>query len=310
MKKTGKIKCWEIKKCPPNIYQACPAYLSNNFPCWEIKGLPLKTNKELTCVDCPVFIKHHNKEAISRPEFLRYHRQLIIADWGNKKQERLKKACVFIAGAGGLASSAAIYLASAGVGKIRICDCDNVEISNLNRQILHDDSKIGKNKAISAKETLKKINPHAEIIAIPEKITKNNVHKHVADAQIIVDCLDNFTGRFVLNKYAVKEKIPLVYGAIYGFDGQITFIHPPETGCLGCFYREGPPRETIPVIGIVPGIIGCLEAVEVIKFITKTGRNLKNKILVWNGLEQEFRKFSVKKDPDCKICGAAQNKNQ
>ena len=240
---------------------------------------------------------------VSKPELIRYNRQLIIPEWGAEKQKELKNAIVFIAGAGGLGSSVSIYLAAAGIGTLRICDFDTVSASNLNRQILHNDTKIGKNKAISAKETLSKINPNTDVLPLTEKITQENVSELVGESKIIVDCMDNFQTRFILNKCAVEKKIPFVYGSIYGFEGQLSFIQVPETPCLKCFFKEPPPSETFPVVGVTPGVIGCLEALEVLKYLTGIGKNLKNKLLVWNGLEQDFRKFSLQKDPNCEVCG-------
>lgn len=297
------IKCWIEKECPEEIYKYCTAFLNPDIVCWEIKGEPMKTHsKTKSCSICPVFLKYRNKEVISKSELLRYNRQLIIPGLDREKQEKLKHSTVFIAGAGGLGSSAAIYLAASGIGKIRICDFDTVEITNLNRQILHDDSKIGMNKAISAKETLEKINPNIEVIALTEKITDEVLEKLVEGSEIIVDCLDNFDTRFVLNKYAVSKKIPLVFGAVYGLEGHISFIHTPETFCLACLYKESPPKEIFPVLGVTSGIVGCLQALESLKYLIDIGENLKNKLLIWNGLYQEFRKLSISKDPLCNIC--------
>lgn len=300
----NEIKCWEIKKCPSEVYKNCPAYLSADLPCWEIKGLPLSSLEVKSCSICPVFIKYHDKNIMSKSELLRYNRQLIMENWGEEKQKKLKKATVFIAGAGGLCGTVSIYLAEAGIGRLIICDNDTVDITNLNRQILHNDTRIGENKAISAKKTLEKLNPHVEVISVTERITEENISEFTGESEIIVDCLDNYQTRFVLNKYAVQNRIPLVYGAIYGLEGQLSFIHHPETFCLACLYSEGPPKEIFPVVGATPAVIGSLQVLEVLKYLTGIGENLKGKLLVFNGLNQEFRKLLINKNPICPVCSS------
>lgn len=230
----------------------------------------------------------------------RYARQVPL--WGSVKQENLKKANVFIAGAGGTGSAASIYLAIAGIGKISICDFNVIEIANLNRQILHYDTRIGKSKAFSAKATLEKINKNVEVIPLHEKINKSNVADLIGDCDIILDCLDNFETRYILNEYAVRKKIPLVLGVIYGTEGQVSFIQHPETFCLACIFEETPPNEVFPVIGATHGVVGTLQAMEVIKYLTDTGENLKNYLLIWDGLKQDFRKVQIVKDPSCEVC--------
>ncbi|GAB6183311.1 HesA/MoeB/ThiF family protein [Thermodesulfovibrio hydrogeniphilus] len=236
-------------------------------------------------------------------DFLRYNRQMMIEGWGEEGQKKLKSSTVFIAGAGGLGSPVSIYLAVAGVGKIIICDFDSVEITNLNRQILHSPSRIGINKALSAKITLSALNPDVEVIPITEKITEDNAYELVGDAQIILDCMDNLETRYILNEVAIKKGIPLVFGAIYGIQGMLSFIHSPKTPCLKCMFPEAPPKETFPVVGATPGVIGTLQALEAIKYLVGIGNLLENKLLIWNGLTQEFKTFKARKDPSCKVCG-------
>lgn len=240
-------------------------------------------------------------EKLTLQENLRYSRQMLI--WDKKGQEKLKSSTIFIAGAGGLGGPAAIYLACAGIGKLRICDFDVIEVTNLNRQILHDDSKLEKNKAESAKETLNRLNKNVEVVPIKEKIDEKNVANLVGESDIVIDCLDNFETRFILNKFCVSKKKPFVFGAVYGFEGQVSFIQHPETFCLACMFEGAPEKEVFPVVGTTPGVIGTLQAMEAIKFLTKTGENLKNLLLTWDGLKQEFRKVQVGKDPDCEVCG-------
>lgn len=236
-------------------------------------------------------------------DFLRYHRQMLINGWGEEGQKKLKNSKVFIAGAGGLGSPVSIYLAVAGVGKITICDFDNVEITNLNRQILHTHTRIGINKAISAKITLNEINPDVEIETITEKITEENIFEIVGDSHIIVDCMDNMETRFILNEAAFKKGIPFVFGAIYGMQGMLSFIHAPETPCLRCIFSDAPPKEVFPVVGATPGVTGTLQAMEVIKYLVGIGETLKNKLLMWNGMKVEFKTVKAQKDPSCVVCG-------
>jgi adenylyltransferase/sulfurtransferase len=233
----------------------------------------------------------------------RYHRQMMISGWGGKGQRRLKSSRVFVAGAGGLGSPLSMYLAVAGVGHISLCDCDSPELSNLNRQILHNDSRIGINKAESGKMTLNALNPSIEVEAISTRIDANTVDELVGDADIIVDCMDNFPTRYVLNECAIRKGIPFVHGSIWGLEGKLTFIKSPETPCLKCIFPSAPPPEVFPVLGATPGTIGCLEAMETLKYLTGVGENLKGKLLVWCGDEMEFLVYPVAKNPQCPVCG-------
>jgi adenylyltransferase/sulfurtransferase len=187
---------------------------------------------------------------LSDTEQQRYKRQMMMEGWGEAAQKKLKASSVFIAGAGGLGSPASIYLAVAGVGELRICDFDAPEMSNLNRQILHDPTRIGMNKALSAKMTLERLNPDITVTALAEKIDENTVDRLVGNAACIVDCMDNVPTRYILNDSAIHKGIPLVHGAIWGLQGQMTFIHAPRTGCLRCFLEEAPPKEVFPVAGV------------------------------------------------------------
>ncbi len=239
---------------------------------------------------------------LSADELKRYTRQMMMEGWGEDTQKKLKGSTIFIAGAGGLGSPASIYLAVAGVGNIRICDFDSPDLSNLNRQILHNHGRIGINKALSAKQTLEELNPHINVTAFTEKILPESVDDLVGDAEIIVDCMDNFPTRYLLNECAIRKGIPLMFGSIWGMEGRLSFVQVPETPCLRCMFPEAPPKEVFPVVGATPGVIGTLQSMEVIKYLTGIGTNLKGQILVWDGTKVNFKKYKAYKDPQCPVC--------
>lgn len=241
---------------------------------------------------------------LSREERNRYNRQIIYQDWGEAGQEKLKNATVFIAGAGGLGGPVAIYLAVAGVGKLRISDNGRVEHSNLNRQILYNDGHLKQAKVIAAKNILNKLNPHIEVECFQEKITSDSVHRLVGNADLIIDCLDNFATRYILNDFALSKALPFVHAGVEGLAGQITFIQPPETPCLRCMLPEAPPpQEVFPIVGTTAGIIGCLEANEALKYLTGIGSNLKGVLMIWDGVDPSFHRIEIAKDPNCPACG-------
>ena len=240
---------------------------------------------------------------LNQEELERYSRQIMINGFGEEGQGKLKMAKVFIAGVGGLGSVTATYLAAAGVGVIRIVDQDRVELSNLNRQILHHDEDIGKKKVDSAAKRLNGLNPEVKIEAIAEKITKANISKLVAGFDLIVDAMDNLPIRYLLNKTAIEKKIPFFHGAVNGFEGRAMTIIPGQTACLRCVYRGAVVEGSFPVVGVTPGVIGCIQATEVIKYIVGTGQLLGNRLLIYDGLSMKFTQFKVKRDPNCQHCG-------
>ncbi len=240
---------------------------------------------------------------LTAEELERYGRQIIIGGFGEEGQEKLKRTKVFIAGTGGLGSPVSIYLVAAGVGMVRIVDHDKVELSNLNRQILHWDEDIGKKKIDSASGKLKKLNQDVKIEAVEEMITEANVLQLVADFDLIIDAMDNLPARYVLNKAALERNIPFFHGAVYGFEGRAMTIIPGQTACLKCVYRgRVTPQEKFPVIGVTPAVIGCIKATEVLKYIVGIGALLTDRLLVYDGLSLKVTEFKVKKDPNCEHC--------
>ena len=233
----------------------------------------------------------------------RYDRQIMIRGFGQEGQGKLRKARVFIAGAGGLGSPVATYLTAAGVGMIRIVDQDRVELNNLNRQVLHWTKDIGKRKVDSATQKLRKLNPEVKIEAIGEMITEANISQLVAGFDLIVDAVDNLPTRYLLNKVALEKGVPFFHGAVYGFEGRAMTVIPGETACLRCVYRGVIPEEKFPVIGVAPAVIGCIQATEVIKYIVGIGQLLTNRLLVYDGLNMRFTEFRLKRDPNCEHCG-------
>ena len=239
----------------------------------------------------------------SERELERYKRQMML--FGDEGQERLKKAHVFIAGAGGLGSPVSLYLAVAGVGTITIVDRDVIEQSNLNRQILHNDGDVGKKKTVSAEEKLTAINPDITVKAIDATIDEGNIAQLVGKAGGIVDAMDNYPTRYLLNDIAVRNGIPLFHGAIRGFYGQATTIIPGQTPCLACIFPKAPPKEVFPVVGVTPGVIGTVQATEVLKYFLNTGDLLANRLFIWDGLQAHAEELCLEKNPRCAVCGDA-----
>jgi molybdopterin/thiamine biosynthesis adenylyltransferase len=238
---------------------------------------------------------------LSDRELSRYNRQIVISGWGNEGQEKLKKARVVVAGAGGLGSSVLIYLAAAGVGHIRIVDSDKVETTNLNRQVLYTDQDIGRRKALAAAERLESMNFDIRVEGIVDIIGEENVSDLVAD-WAIVDAMDNLPTRLLLNRVAVRRRLPLFHGAVYSWEGRATTIIPDKTPCLQCLYQGVLPGRP-PVVGVTPAVIGCIQATEVIKYVLGMGGLLTGRLLLYDGLAMVFNEMKVKKDPDCPVCG-------
>jgi len=240
---------------------------------------------------------------LTRYELERYDRQIIISGFGKEGQEKLKQAKVFIAGAGGLGCPVSMYLIAAGAGMIRIIDHEKVELSNLNRQVLHWSEDIARIKVDSAAEKLNRLNQEIKIEAIKEMITEANVSQLVAGFDLIIDAMDNLPTRYLLNKAALEMNIPLFHGAVYGFEGRAMTIIPGKTACLMCVYKGAIAEGKFPVIGVTPAVIGCIQAAEAIKYIVGIGKLLTNRLLVYDGLNMKFIELKVKKDPNCEHCG-------
>jgi len=237
---------------------------------------------------------------LSDAEKNRYSRQIRL--FGEDGQEILRGTSVFIAGAGGLGSAISFYMAAAGFGKIRICDCDSVELSNLNRQILHANADVGRAKAKSAYETLTGINPEIEVEALVETISEENIDQLLQGCDLIMDAMDNFPVRYLLNRSALERKIPLFHGAISGYQGQATTIIPGKTACLACVFPRAPPASVFPALGSTCGVIGSIQVTEAVKYVTGTGQLLENRLLLWDGLCGCLDEMAYERNAACLMC--------
>jgi molybdopterin/thiamine biosynthesis adenylyltransferase/rhodanese-related sulfurtransferase len=239
----------------------------------------------------------------------RYQRHLLLPEVGEKGQQKLLDSKVLLLGAGGLGSPAALYLAAAGVGTIGIVDMDVVDESNLQRQILHNLDRIGERKVDSAKKTLTAINPDVDVVTYDVRLGADNVVDMIRDYDVIVDGTDNFPTRYLVNDASLLTKVPVVHGSIFRFEGQATVFAPYQGPCYRCLIPEPPPAELAPscaeagVLGVLPGIIGSIQAMEAIKVILDLGEPLIGRLLAYDALEESFRSFKVNRDPACPACG-------
>jgi molybdopterin/thiamine biosynthesis adenylyltransferase len=239
---------------------------------------------------------------LSKHELDLYSRQLGVPGWGVDGQERLKAAHAFVAGVGGLGCAAAVYLACAGIGKLTICDSDQIERSNLNRQFLYGMRDIGRPKVELAAARLRALNPLIEIVPLPIEIDHGNAASLIGGASIVVDGLDNLETRVVVNRACISERIPMVYGAVSELTGHVTFLNPPETPCLECFVSQKPPAVDPGIPGCTPGVVGALQAMEAIKHLTGVGDVLAGRLLVLEGGEPRTDVIEIEKDPGCPAC--------
>jgi len=241
---------------------------------------------------------------LSHVEIERYDRQLRIKNFGVEGQKKLKKARVVVAGMGGLGSCSALYLTAAGIGNLLLLDMEKVELSNLNRQVLHWTKDIGREKVESAIYKLRQFNPEINIKGLTVEINRDNVHQLIKGASVVVDAQDNIKTRFALNEACVKLGIPLIYGAVYGFEGRLVTIIPGEGPCLRCFTPEDIPTVSpIPIFGATPAIIACLQTVETIKLLTGIGKLCVGRMLIYDGESMSFSEIELKKLDNCPICG-------
>ena len=266
------------------------ASMAGGFGAWRELGLPIEA-------------------PLAPAQLERYSRHLLIPEVGIAGQSRLLRSKVLLVGAGGLGSPAALYLAAAGVGTLGIVDFDVVDATNLQRQILHSTERIGEPKVSSAKRTLEALNPDVTVIGYRERLSAANIDRIIADYEVIVDGADNFPTRYLLNDASVKWKRPVVHGSIYRFEGQVTVFQPGEGPCYRCLFHEPPPPELAPscaeagVLGVLPGIIGTIQANEVLKLLLGIGETLVGRYLLFDALDGTFREVKLRRDPNCPVCG-------
>ncbi len=254
-------------------------------------------------------IERESMIKLSETQRDRYSRHIMLSEIGVSGQKRLLEAKVLVVGLGGLGSAASYYLAAAGVGRLGLIDSDVVEISNLQRQILYSTSSIGMPKTVSAEKALLSLNPDVEIATYQERLTSENAVRIIRNYDIVVDACDNLPTRYVMNDVCQMENKPYVHGSIFQFEGRATVFLPGGSPCYRCLYPDLPPADMMPgtqdigLLGVLPGVIGIIEATEAIKLILGIGRTLAGRLLIYDALEMEFQELDVNKDPDCSVCG-------
>jgi molybdopterin/thiamine biosynthesis adenylyltransferase/rhodanese-related sulfurtransferase len=246
---------------------------------------------------------------LSKDEILRYSRHLIMPEVGMEGQLKLKQARVLCIGAGGLGAPLALYLAAAGVGTLGIVDFDVVDFTNLQRQVIHDTNDVGRPKLESARDTILDINPNVEVIPYETRLTSENALDIFKDFDLVADGTDNFPTRYLVNDACVLLGKPNVYASIFRFEGQASIFYAKEGPCYRCLYPEPPPPGLVPscaeggVLGVLPGIMGCIQALEVIKLILGKGEPLIGRLLIFDALGMKFRELKLRKNPECPVCG-------
>jgi len=267
------------------------ASMSGGFQAWKSSGLPW---------EAPVILNAEQKQ--------RYSRHLLIPEVGSAGQARLLGSKALLIGAGGLGSPAALYLAAAGVGTLGIVDFDVVDLSNLQRQILHTNDRIGERKVESARKTLEALNPDVKVIPHEEMLVADNVDRIINGYDVIIDGTDTFETRYLLNDAAVAKNIPVIHASVFRFEGQLTTFIPYEGPCYRCLYPTPPPPELAPgcsvagVLGVVPGIMGMLQANEALKVLLGIGDTLAGRLLLFDALETTFTELKLRRDPACPVC--------
>ena len=246
---------------------------------------------------------------LTRDQILRYSRHLIMPEVGIEGQQKLKDAGILLIGAGGLGSPLGLYLAAAGVGRLGIVDFDTVDFTNLQRQIIHRTEDVGRLKVDSAKERINAINPDVEVKTFNAKISRDNITELINGYDVVIDGTDNFPTRYLVNDACVFQKKPNIYGSIFRFDGQATVFYPFKGPCYRCLYPEPPPPGMVPscaeggVLGVLPGLIGVIQATEAVKLIIGNGEPLIGRLLLYNALKMEFREVKIRRNPHCPVCG-------
>ena len=267
------------------------ASMSGGFQAWKSQGLPW---------EAPVVLSSDQKQ--------RYSRHLLIPEVGAKGQQRLLESKALLIGAGGLGSPAALYLAAAGVGTIGIVDFDVVDLSNLQRQILHTNDRVGERKVESARKTLNALNPDVSVVTHEEMLVADNVERIIHGYDVIIDGTDTFETRYLLNDAAVAKNIPVIHASVFRFEGQLTTFIPYEGPCYRCLYPTPPPPELAPgcsvagVLGVVPGIMGMLQANEALKVLLGIGDTLAGRLLLFDALDTTFTELKLRRDPSCPVC--------
>jgi molybdopterin/thiamine biosynthesis adenylyltransferase/rhodanese-related sulfurtransferase len=267
--------------------------LAGGFTDWKRNGFPVKL-----------------QAGLDAPRRARYSRHLLIPEVGEEGQLKLLDSKVLLVGAGGLGSPASLYLAAAGVGRLGIVDADVVDESNLQRQIVHSTDSLGEPKVESAQRAVEALNPDVEVVGYQERLTSENIERILADGwDVIVDGADNFPTRYLVNDASVWHGIPVVHGSIYRFEGQVTVFKPHEGPCYRCLFPTPPPPELAPscaeggVLGVLPGVIGSLQASEALKLALGIGEPLIGRLLLFDALSAEFNEVKLRRDPDCPVCG-------
>jgi molybdopterin/thiamine biosynthesis adenylyltransferase len=267
--------------------------MTGGFKGWKDAGLPIAM-----------------KKGLKPDQMVRYARHTTLPEVGEEGQLKLLNSKVLLIGAGGLGCPTGLYLAAAGVGTIGIVDYDVVDLTNLQRQILHTEDEVGKPKVDSARKRLNALNSDVNIVTLREKLSRDNVMKMIADYDIVVNGCDNFPTRYLINDACVFAKKPLVDGSIFRFEGQVTIFDVAKGGpCYRCLYPEPPPPEMAPscseggVLGVLPGIIGSIQAVETLKLLIGKGEPLIGRLLMYDALGERFREMKIRRDPNCPVCG-------
>jgi sulfur-carrier protein adenylyltransferase/sulfurtransferase len=267
--------------------------LAGGFTDWKRNGFPFEVPR-----------------ALAEDQRRRYSRHLLIPEVGEEGQQKLLDSKILLIGAGGLGSPASLYLAAAGVGTLGIVDDDVVDDTNLQRQIVHNEERLGASKADSAKETIEALNPDVTVKTFKERLTSENVDRILGEGwDVIVDGADNFPTRYLLNDASVWHRIPVVHGSIFRFEGQTTVFKPHEGPCYRCLFPQPPPPELAPscaeggVLGVLPGIVGSLQASEALKLVLGIGDSLVGRLLLFDALETTFTEVTLRRDPSCPVCG-------